>query len=209
MFDPTILSGELIEQIQKAYRDARPGQYRWNDPSSQNYAYRRARHAVDTAKTLAEITGKQSQLSGQPFVTLCTQFLFLLRAYESEKKKIPADSRWYPRRYSYPDWYRTEDYKTTLAYKSSGRLDPKEISDDQWLEAAILPITHSCFRKNVEGNRYDLVSILATQINGYVRTLASEHEAKLAFELIDRLTAVCSDLLFAPKRCLACSLSSR
>jgi hypothetical protein len=200
LFDPTILSGELIEQIQKAYLDARPGQYRWNDPSFQNYAYRRARHAVDPVKTLAEITGKQNQLSGQPFVTLCTQFLFLLRNYESEKKKIPTESRRYPRRYSYPDWYQTEDYKTSLAYQTSGRLDPKEISDDQWLETAILPITHSCFRRNAEANRYDLVSVLTARISAYVATLASEHEPKLAFEVIDRLTAECSDLLFAPKQ---------
>ena len=199
LFDPTTLSGEIVEQIQDAYLKNRPGQYRWNDPSFQNYAYRKARLALDTSKTLAEITSKQSQLSGQPFVTLCTQFLYLLRAYEFAKKSIPTDSRWYPRRYLYPDWYRTEDSTTSLAFQSSGRLDPKEVSDDQWLESTILPITHLCFRKNAEAGRYDLVANLASQINGYVRALSLEHKAKSAFEVIDGLTASCSDLIFSPK----------
>jgi hypothetical protein len=78
LFDPTTLSGEIVDQIQDAYLTNRPGQYRWNDPSFQNYAYRKARLAVDTTKTLAEITSKQSQLSGQPFVTLALPFIKVL-----------------------------------------------------------------------------------------------------------------------------------
>jgi hypothetical protein len=199
LFDPTTLSFGLVEQVQKAYRQIRPGEHRWDDPSFQNYAYRTARLAVDTAKTLAEITSKEGQLSGEPFVTLCSQLLFLLGRYELEKKRIPTESRWYARRYVHPDWYQTEDYKTSLAYRSSGRLDPKEVSDVEWLESAILPITYLCIRKNAEANRYDLVSRVANQIKNYARSLASEHQAKSAVDVVDKLTASCSDLIFAPK----------
>ncbi len=43
LFDPTTLSVGLVEQIQDAYLQTLPGQYRWNDPSFQNYAYQKAR----------------------------------------------------------------------------------------------------------------------------------------------------------------------
>ena len=136
LFDPTTLSGELVKQIQEAYLNNRPGQYRWDDPSFQSYAYRKARLAVDTTETLAEITSKESQLSGQPFLTLCTQFLFLLRRYEFVKKGIPTDSRWYPRRYAYPDWYSTEDTKTSLAFQASGEISPN-LGDGRGQAAAV------------------------------------------------------------------------
>ena len=56
-----------------------------------------------------------------------------------------------------------------------------------------------CLRKNAEAGRYDLVSSLVKQINVYVGALASEHEVKSAFEVIESLTASCSDLIFSPK----------
>jgi hypothetical protein len=199
LFDPTTLSVELIEQVQGSYLDTRPGQYRWDDPAFQNFAYRKARLAIDTTKTLAEITGRQAQLSGQPFATLCAHCLFLLSGYEAAKKSIPTDSRWYPRRYIHPDWYGTEDSKTSLAYQASGRLEPKQVSDDKWLESSILPITHACFRTNAEANRPDLVLGLVSRLDSYIRSLALEHEVKFAFEVIDGLTISCADLIFRPR----------
>lgn len=197
LFDPTTLSGELVENIHDAFAKIRAGQFRWNDAAFQNHAHQRARLALDTSKTLAEITSKQSQLSGQPFVTLCTQFLHLLRSYQLAKKSIPSDSRWYPKQYVHPDWYRTEDSQTSLAFRGSGRLPPKEVSDPQWVEATLLPIVHACLRKNIESSRHDLSSRLMHQFDLYVRTLSSEHEVKLALDRVTDLTSACTDLLFA------------
>lgn len=199
LFDPTSLSFELVQKIKNSYLDTRPGKYRWDDPSFQNYAYEKARLAVDTTETLAEITSKQTQLSGEPFVTFCSQLLLLLREYASAKKYIPSESRWYPRRYVHPDWYRTDDSTTSLVFQTGGRLNPKEVSDGQWLESAILPIIHLCFRKNAEVGRYDLVTRLVNQINKYAGTLSSEHDVKAAFKLIEGLTTSSSDLMFRRK----------
>jgi hypothetical protein len=114
LFDPTSLASELVEQIRRSYVLASPRQFRWLDPSFQRHAYRSARLALDTVETLAEITGKEERLSGQPYVTFCEHLLFLLRDYSTSKRRIPTDSLWYPRQYTHADWYQTDDSRTSL-----------------------------------------------------------------------------------------------
>ncbi|WP_456815881.1 hypothetical protein [Bradyrhizobium sp. USDA 4508] len=199
LFDPTSLASELVQQIKRSYDLVGPGQFRWLDPSFQNYAYRTARQSLDTVETLADITGKEERLNTQPYATLCEHLLLLLVDYSTLKKKIPTDSRWYPRQLDHADWYRTEDSSTSISYQGAGRLSPKEVSNTQWLEDSILSIAHAGIVKSVNEGRYDLTSLLLQRVNILARSLGHAHEVSAGFKVIDDLTTECADALFPVK----------
>jgi hypothetical protein len=118
LFDPTTLLSELVERIRRSFVQSAAGKFRWNDPSFQNYSSQNAKSAIEIIAALADITAKEAQLNGEAFLTFCQSLIVLLVKYQSFKKKIPLDSRWYPIRYSHPDWYRSDDSATSLSITS-------------------------------------------------------------------------------------------
>jgi hypothetical protein len=164
LFDPTTLLSELIERIRRSFIQSAAGEFRWNDPSFQNYSSQNAKSAIETIATLAEIASKEAQLNGEAFLVFCRDLIALLIDYQSFKKKIPIDSRWYPIQYSHPDWYQSDDSSTSLAYQTSGRLEPKTVSDFQWVESKIMPIIHSCVRTNFDAGRQNVILSLGSEL---------------------------------------------
>lgn len=196
LFDPTILSGRLFEQLRRCYLHGQAGGYRWADPVFQNHAHRDAQAIIDTFTTVADITSKEPHLNGQPFAGLCKNLLIFLGDYETRKKSIPTDSRWYRQRYAHPDWYRTSDPETSWAHDTATLPTPATVNDPRWLESAILPIVKRCLSINIENKRYDIVNELLGNLDNYVRQLAREYEVKFAFSLICDVFSHCENLLF-------------
>ncbi|MGY3120355.1 hypothetical protein ACVWXQ_004292 [Bradyrhizobium sp. S3.14.4] len=199
LFDPTSLASELVQQIKRSYNLVGPRQFRWLDPSFQSHAYRTARQSLDTVEALAEITGKEDKLNAQPYAALCENLLFLLADYSGQKRKIPTDSRWYPRQYDHADWYRSNDASTSLSSQGAGRLNPKEVSDAQWLEGSILSIVHDGFLKNVNDGRYDLSTRLVQGIDILARSLGHAHEVPVGFKIINDLATSYAKALLPKK----------
>lgn len=198
LFDPTTLSIELLDQLRRNYSRARAGSYRWLDPSFQKHAHTVAHSALDAFETLSDLCAKEVHLSGRPFLALCRYLLAFLIVYESNKKQIPTESRWFAKRFSHQDWYRTEDSTTSLMLEAAGRLQPKEISDPNWIESRVLPILSRCLLINLEHARYDIALELLSYIDKYVGAVSNEGDVALAHEVLQKLTADCNSLLFKP-----------
>lgn len=196
LFDPTMLSYDLFEQLRRNYLQMCAGEYRWLDPSFQRHAHRKSRSAIETLSTLAELTATEPHLSGQPYLMLCKQLLAFLIVYEPQKKRIPTNSLWYAQRYSHRDWYQTPDTETSLAHTAAIQLSPKTVSDTRWLEKKILPIVYRCFRENLAAHRYDLALELLGYVDTYAKQLTIEHQVATAFEMVAELTTACGDVLF-------------
>jgi hypothetical protein len=195
LFDPTILSYDLFEQLRRNYLQMMPGSYRWY-PSFQIHAHRNSSSVLDTFSTLAQITAREPHLNGQPFLILCKYLVAFLINYESAKKSLPTASLWFTKRYLHPDWYQTGDSETSLAHSGAARLTPKQVSDLRWVENEILPIPHVCIRKNFEHGRYELVMETLGALDAYVKALSREQEVRTALSTISDLTVKCSDLFF-------------
>ena len=67
LFDPTVLSHRLFEQLLQCHTQVQAGRYRWSDQSFQSHARKRARIAVDTLATVSDITAQETHLNGRPF----------------------------------------------------------------------------------------------------------------------------------------------
>lgn len=196
LFDPTVLSGRLFEQLRRCYLRAQAGEYRWANPAFQNHAHRAAQATIDTFTTVADITAKEPHLNGRPLAELCKNLLVFLLDYERRKKLIPTDSLWYRQRYEHPDWYRTGETETSRAHNTATRLQPETVNDPRWLESAILPIVKRCLAINIQNKRYDIVNELLGHLDGYTKWLANEHQVEFAFNLIREVFSQCENLLF-------------
>ena len=193
--DPTALSGHLFEQLRQCYLQVQAGGYRWSDQAFQNHAHEVAQGAIDTLTTVSEIAEKEPHLNSRPFAGLCQNLLLFLRYYEILKKSIPTDSLWYAKRYVHPDWYRTGDTETSLAYDTATTLQPRPVSDSRWIESAILPIVKRCIEINIKNNRYTIVNELLYYLDIYVRQLAIEQQIETAFDLIKDIFSQCERLI--------------
>ncbi len=198
-FDPTILSHRLFKQLFQYHRQVQAGGYRWLDPSFQNYTRQRAQNTINTLTAVSDIAAEEPYLNGRPFADLCKNLLVFLCDYERIKKSIPTGSLWYRQKYVHPDWYRTSDTKTSLAYETATGLQPETVSDLRWIESAILPIVGRCLEINMEEKRYPIVIELLNRLDIYVRLLAADHQIEYAFNLISDIFSWCEKFIFAEK----------
>ncbi len=197
LFDPTILSHRLFEELHRCHTQVQASRYRWSDQSFQSHARKRARIAVDTLTTVSDITAQETHLNGRPFADLCKNLLSFLLRYEAAKKFIPTDSLWYERRYKHPDWYRTDDTATSTAHRTATTLQPQSVGEPRWIELAILPIVQHCLEINIRENRYTIVDELLGYIDAYVQCLAEEQQVEFAFDLIRQTSSPCENLILA------------
>lgn len=196
-FDPTILSHRLFKQLFQYHRQVQAGGYRWLDPSFQNYSRQRAQNTIDTLAAVSEIAAVEPYLNGRPFADLCKNLLVFLCDYERIKKSIPTDSLWHRQKPVYPEWYRTSDTKTSLAYETATGLQPETVSDFRWIESAILPIVRRCLEINMEEKRYPIAIELLNRLDVYVRLLAADHQIDYAFNLISDIFSWCEEFILA------------
>ena len=203
LFDPTILSHRLFEELHRCHTQVQAGRYRWSDQAFQRHARKRARTAVDTLTTVSDITAQETHLNGRPFADLCKNLLLFLLRYEEAKRSIPTDSLWYERRYEHPDWYRTDDTATSMAHQTATGLQPQSVSDPRWIESAMLPIVQRCLEINIRENRYTIVNELLDSINIYLKRLAKEHQIQTGFDLVRNVFSWCRDFIFVKQDTLA------
>ena len=184
LFDPTILSNRLFEELDQCHTQVQAGSYRWADRSFQVYAHRMAQASVDTLTTVADLTAHEEHLNGHPFAGLCGNLLSFLLGYAVAKRSIPTESEWYQARYVHPDWYRTGDTETSIGHQTSTGLQPQAVRDRDWLESATLPIVKRCIEVNMSHGRYSIVSELLERLTVYVEGLAAQQRVETALTLV-------------------------
>ena len=187
LFDPTQLSNRIFEQLQRWLEMAKIGGFQWLDKSFQNHAHRQASATLDTLDTLADITAKERQLSGRPFIELSQRLLKFMVHYEQSKGSIPTDSSWFEQRYQHRDWYRTEYSRVSIAHETGTSLQPDVATNKEWVEGKVLPILKRCIATNLAEEKYTELLGLFNHIDMYIKILAQVGEVQRAFELLKAL----------------------
>jgi hypothetical protein len=195
LFDPTTLSNQIYQELIDAISMVSAGGHRWHDPSFQHHAHIRTASALSNIETLADLIVSQPHLNEQSFVAFSKDILRLLRYYEQEKRKIPSDSRWYARKYTHRDWYRTEDSQISIAYHTGTAITPDLGTDFEWFESRLYPILLKCIQTNTKSKHYSSVQELMQYVSAYVEKLGREGRLKQAFEFLDQLGTPIVDTL--------------
>lgn len=196
LFDPTILSYSLFENLGKLHGQMQAGGYQWSNPSFQNHAHKNAQIDIETLSTLSEIVEKEPHLNGRPFANLCNILLSFLYNYEKKRKLIPTNSLWYRQQYEHPDWYRTSDTETSIAHETAAGLQPEIVRDTRWIESEVLPIVERCLKINLDEKRYEIVNLLLGSLDKYVQILAAEHQVEFAVNRINDIFTLCEKNIF-------------
>ncbi|MEJ1368570.1 MAG: hypothetical protein RPU35_10220 [Candidatus Sedimenticola sp. (ex Thyasira tokunagai)] len=196
LFDPTVLSGRIFENLKQSYEPMQAGGYRWSDQAFQNNSQLNAQNAIGTLSTLVDFTAESSHLNGRPFTNLCKYLIAFLVEYEEAKKSIPTDSWWYEQIYVHKDWYRTGDSMTSLGHKTSSILAPKSVSNLRWIESSIVPIVLKCIEINIKNKRYTLATEVLNHLTFYAKQLAKQSQVEFAFQIIRETSASCEKALF-------------
>jgi len=189
LFDPTALSLNIFEQLQRWVKTVQVGGLLWNDKSFQAHAHKWATSNLDTLETLADISSKEQHLNGQPYVDLCKNILRFLLVYEHRKKLIPTKSFWYEQKYVQKEWYRTEDSTVSMAYQTATTLHPETSNDPQWIERKLLPIVCDCIAVNLNQNRNQLILGLLHNVDIYLKCLAENHQLLRALDVLEKISA--------------------
>ncbi|MCY1215538.1 hypothetical protein D9M72_273860 [compost metagenome] len=180
--------------MQRTLKNVRAGGFRWLDSSFQHHAYKQASASLDTLEILTEVTVKETHLNGEPFINLVKNVVRFLVFYERAKRRIPRESYWYEQIYRHRDWYRTEDFRLTVAHKTGTGIEPEVSRNYEWVEDRLFKIVEACVEKNVEENRARKISGLMDAIGIYLSELAKEGRVPVAFE---RLSAVGKKILIS------------
>ena len=196
LFDPTMLSQRLFEQLHRCHVQAQAGSFRWSDISFQQHAHKVANTSIDTLATVSDITAQEPHLNGRPFADLCKNLLSFLQRYETARKSIPTNSHWYEKRYVRSDWYRTSETQTSVSHQTATGLQPQSVSNPRWIESATLPIIKRCLETNIRSHRYTLVNELLVSLDAYVERLARERQVEFAFNVIRDVFSWCEQFMF-------------
>lgn len=194
LFDPTTASYILFDQLHRCYRQVMKGGYGWSGQTFPKYAHRNAIRTIESLTALSESIASEPHLNGEPFTSLCKSLISFLCHYEIAKKSIPTDSLWYRRQNHYPDWYRTDDLKTSLAFRTATMIEPQSQSDLTWVESRLLPVVYQCLETNIGQQRFSLVSDLVEDLDSLVCLLAREQQVEFAYRVVRETSKRCGNL---------------
>lgn len=187
LFDPTRLSHAIFRDLYGWVKQVEAGAYRWDDPSFQNHARKQASSALQTLKTLADISEHEPHLSARPFAGLATSVLLFLINYRRPKKTIPSQSRWYATKYVHRDWYRTGDTTVSIHHRTGTALEPELAPNMNWLEDLCFPIVVRFLQSNLKRETLDVAAEAFSHVNAYLRTLAEQGEVNDAFAALEKI----------------------
>ena len=149
-FDPTSLSGTVIEQLVQSVKMAAH-----SDKNFQHHAHRLATHGIADLKTLADICAKETHLRGEPYARFCKQVIQFLLFYQGFRCRIPTASLWYEQKYIHKEWH-AYNSMADISHIAGMPLQPEVARDAGWLEDSLSPIVRQCLRVNLEDKKWGI-----------------------------------------------------
>ena len=188
LFEPTELSNEIFINIHKSVKKVLPGNKNWEVPEFQEYERNVVQYWLESIDALAELSAKEKHLSGKVFLKFVNEITHFLCWYEYNKDKIPRGSEWFKSKLEHPNWYKSTDTVTTLAFQFSHTLQPTVVRDYRWLENELSKVLLSCLETNLNSENYEFADGTLNNIKAYVEAISKKGDISWALSVIE-LTA--------------------
>jgi hypothetical protein len=190
LFDPTRLSGTLFEDMERCLRRSTVYGTFWSDPSFQSHVNRQAHSALKALNTLADFSIADRHLRTDAIADVAVSTIGFLYRYETAKRLIPTRSKWYPTRYSHPDFYLAGDLNADMAMRTSGSVQPDTEPQENWVEELALGVVMRALASNLrEKNDTGTFRILANLL-AYSEHLGESWEVESALALTTKIADV-------------------
>lgn len=190
LFDPTRLSGSLFQDMERCVRRATVSGGFWDDPSFQSHANQQASSALKALNTLAVFSIADKHLRSDAIAEVAVSTVGFLCRYEGARNLIPSNSKWYPTRYSHPDFYLAGDLKADMAIRTGGSVQPETVADEDWVEERAVRVIIRALESNLrEKNETGAFRILES-LRVYAERLGASWEAEEALALTTQIADV-------------------
>ena len=209
LFNPTAVSETVFRDLAGLFSQVVANGYKWRNAEFQNYARQQCEAHLSALKQLAEACEQTPHLNREPLVNLTVSMLGIASFSIGKKALIPTTSLWFPQSYSQPEWYRSNDDKTSIAHHTGTMLQPKTIADSWFVERELEDAAVKAIRSLL--SRRELVAIrpLAYAIESHVEAIARSGWHKEALDLIQRFEAAIAPSLIDADPPTGESLASR
>ena len=164
LFEPTKLSNEIFINIHKSVKNVLPGNKNWKAGEFQKHERNVVQYWLESIDALAELSTTEKHLSGKVFLKFVNEITHFLCWYEYNKDKIPRSSEWFKSKLEHPNWYKSTDTVTTLAFQFSHTLQPTMVRDYRWLENELSKVLLSCLETNFNADKYEFADGTLTNI---------------------------------------------
>ena len=189
-FDPTRLSGSLFTDLERCMRHATVSGGFWDDPSFQSHANQQANSALKALNILADFSIADKHLKSDPIAEVAVATISFLYRYEAAKKLIPSKSKWYPSRYSHPDFYLAGDLKADMAIRTGGSVQPETVVDEDWVEEQALRVVMEALQSNLQEKNDAGAFHILESLRMYSERLGASLEVEAALALTTRIADV-------------------
>ena len=187
LFDPTVLSRPLFDNLSQQLRRVTVGGYGWANPSFQAHAHSRARELAESLVALASLPSGTSGASQESKGQVVADMFRFLAHYELELSHIPSKSRWFGERFEYKDWYLTADTEVHTARHTGTMLHPTPRPDASWLEDMLLGAAIQRIEEDLKASDYRAAARLLGTAERFIGSLARGLKIDQALDSVEAL----------------------
>ena len=191
-FDPTSLSGTVIEQLDRAVKIAGH-----SDKNFQYHAHRLTVDGIATLKTLGDICAKEPHLQGEPYAQFSRQVIQFLLFYQTVRCQIPTTSLWHAQKHIHKEWH-AHNSMADVCYAAGMPLHPEVARDVGWLEDSLLPIVRQCLQVNLADKKWEIVLKVLPDCAQFSSALASLRQVDTAATMIRADSKIILDQILPP-----------
>jgi|GEM_PF-1065728 len=191
LFEPTQLAGEVFVRISESITRLTPGNLNWSDERLQREELAKVQYWLGSIEALASMSSREKHLSGKVFLKFIDTITEFLCGYESQKGKIPRDSKWFKANYKHLSWYESSDSKTSIAQQNDNILPPEEVKDYRWIETSLIKVLISCIEVNLNSGNYSFATNTIGYINKYVGYVSLKGDLNWSKEILLRTSSIC------------------
>jgi len=196
-FDPSNFGGALFQDIIESIKLSTISDFKCFDINFQAYCQKIASKNIKTLKTLIEICIKEKHLQETSLLSILIRTIQLLKTYQTERSKIPSDSRWYSRVPVHKNWFLSNASTFSIAMETHSIIEPDMVPNTYWFEDTLTEIFEYSLRNMITQNNIQLACDFLNSLCGYFEKTGHDLEIENNLRIIERLGSILDDYFYS------------
>lgn len=196
-FDPSRFCDALFQDVVKYIRLATISGFKCFDQNFQAHYQRIVAQKIKTLRTLVEICIKEKHLQESSLLPLLSKTIGVLEIYQTERSKIPSDSRWYSRTPVHKNWFLSDSSSLALAMESHSFIQPDMVPNTYWFEDEISDIFEYSLKNMLSQKNTQLASNFLNLLCGYFEKTGYNLEIQNNISFINKLMPVLESYFYS------------
>ncbi len=177
-FEPSTVANTVVKEIVASINGVTiKGDY-WNDPSFQNYNYKKAAAQTENLHLIIDLCLKDPDFKKNTFTALTETTLLTLVFYIDLKPQIPEDSRWFPMIPRHKSYFESDMSARGIANQTQTYTRPELVHNHFWLEEQIAGELSNSLEQIVKNDDIKLFASVASSYRMLSKRLSASLDVK-------------------------------